>query len=73
MLTKTPQMAYCDYIATVVQRALNDDASKPGTYVVGAGSIKFDVSEDGSYVSTKKFISVADINGKLYEVTVREV
>ena len=68
-----PKIAYCDYIATVIQRAINADANNRGSYVVGAGSIKFDVSEDGEYISTKKFISVADINGKLYEVTVKEL
>ena len=72
MLTN-PVIAYCDYIAHVIKEAINKDAGQPGSYLVGAGSIKFDVSVNGDYQSTKKSISVADCNGKLYEVIVREV
>lgn len=72
MLTN-PAIAYCDYIAYVIKEAINRDASQKDSYLVGAGSIKFDVSINGEYQSTKKFISVSDCNGKLYEVIVREV
>ena len=64
---------YCDYIAKVVQKAINKDLAQSGSLISGAGTIRFDLDADGAFVSTNKLINVADINGRLYEITIKEV
>lgn len=64
---------YCDYIAQVVQKAINKDSAQIGSLVCGAGKVRFDIGPGGFVASTKKAISVADINGRLYEITVQEI
>lgn len=64
-------IAYCDYIANLITSNLkaNDDerllssVSKP----------KYDLTEDGSFKSTKKTIEVEDRFGKQYRITVEEI
>jgi len=64
-------IAYCDYIANLITANLkaNDDerllssVSKP----------KYDLTEDGSFKSTKKTIEVEDRFGKQYRITVEEI
>ena len=66
-----PVVAYCDYIAHLILKALNtrDDEG----LLKSVGKINFDVSPEGHYISTKKTIEVTDRNGKTYRVTVEEV
>lgn len=66
-------LAYCDYIAKVVRDALKFDSQKFDTYIDNVGMTRYDVNEEGSFMSTKKTMSVVDIQGKLYRVTVEEV
>ena len=64
--------AYCDKIAASIKEALN--ASDPDGIIMGCGKVRFDLHpEDGYLVSTKKTMTVVDKNGKLYEVTVKEI
>jgi hypothetical protein len=58
------------YIAQVIKDALNNPATDPEKQIIGAGSIRFDLNEDGSYRSDKKTFTVQDRNGLFYEVTV---
>jgi hypothetical protein len=39
----------------------------------GAGSVRFDTDANGAYLSPTKFVNVADINGRLYEITIKEI
>jgi hypothetical protein len=69
-------LAYCDYIADRIKRALELDVRENPiyTYVNKVGPIKFDTCpKDGYFLSTKKTLEVIDINGKLYKVTVEEI
>jgi len=66
-------LVYCDYIALVIKEAITQEATQPGSLLAGCGRVRFDLGEDGSFVSTTKFINVADVNGRLYEITVKEV
>ena len=69
-------LAYCDYIADRIKRALELDVRENSiyTYVNKVGPIKFDTChKDGYFLSTKKTLEVIDINGKLYKVTVEEI
>lgn len=68
-------LAYCDYIADRIKRALALDIRENSTYtyVSEVGPVKFDLHpEEGYFVSTKKTLEVIDINGKKYKVTVEE-
>ena len=65
-------IAYCDYIADRIKTALKEDAKKAGSLVDNVGKINFDLTETGSFKSTKKTMSVIDMNGKSYRVTVEE-
>jgi hypothetical protein len=62
--------AYCDYIAHRIKEALNQYDERD--ILVGAGAIRFDLDGNGSFVSTKKTLTVVDKNGKQYRVTVEE-
>jgi hypothetical protein len=66
-------LVYCDYIAMVIKEAIAQEATQPGSLLAGCGRVRFDLGEDGSFASTTKFINCADVNGRLYEITVKEV
>lgn len=66
-------LAYCDYIAKVISTALKLDSVKFDSYVYTVGKTRWDLDENGSFVSTKKTLSVVDKNGKIYRVTVEEI
>lgn len=66
-------LVYCDYIALVIKEAIAQEATQSGSLLAGCGRVRFDLGEDGSFASTTKFINVADVNGRLYEITVKEV
>ena len=66
-------IAYCDYIGNVIQMALNYHAVSPLSYVSWCGNVQNDLDAGGALASTTKTLTVSDLNGKLYEVTIREV
>lgn len=66
-------LAYCDYIADRISKALFEDASSKSSYVSLVTTPKMDLHPELGYlVSTKKTIVVIDTNGKSYNVTVEE-
>jgi hypothetical protein len=69
----TIPLVYCDYIAEVIKQAINKDITRAESLLAGAGSVRFDTDADGAYLSPTKFVNVADINGRLYEITIKEI
>jgi hypothetical protein len=69
----TVPLVYCDYIAEVIKQAINKDITRPESLLAGAGSVRFDTDTNGAYLSPTKFVNVADINGRLYEITIKEI
>jgi hypothetical protein len=69
----TVPLVYCDYIAEVIKQAINKDITRAESLLSGAGSVRFDTDADGAYLSPTKFVNVADINGRLYEITIKEI
>ena len=63
-------MAYCDYIAHLIGRALRNNDTEH--LLSDVGGMKFDVSPEGAYLSSKKTIEVSDRYGKKYRITVEE-
>ena len=63
-------LAYCDYIAHIIQKNLkrNDQESM----IDSVGKVQFDLAEDGSYLSTRKIINVVDKHGTAYTITIEE-
>lgn len=66
------KLAYCDYIAHLIKGSLKDQDRKDKFLLDTVGSVRFDFDQDGSMASTKKFISVVDIQGKTYTITIEE-
>jgi len=62
----------CDYISHLIKKNLLDWDRKLNQRIDGVGSIRFDLTEEGVMRSTKKTISVVDINGRSYTITVEE-
>jgi site-specific DNA-adenine methylase len=69
----TMPLVYCDYIAEVIKQAINKDITRPESLLCGAGSVRFDTDANGAYLSPTKHINCADINGRLYEITIKEI
>lgn len=69
----TMPLIYCDYIAEVIKQAINKDITRPESLLTGGGSVRFDCDQSGAYQSPTKYINCADINGRLYEITIKEV
>ncbi len=65
------KLAYCDKIADSIKKALN--AYDADGIIVGCGSVKLDLDEDGCLRSTKKTLFAIDLNGKQYKITVEEL
>jgi len=63
-------VAYCDKIADVCRNALLK--YDPDQIIGFVSNIKLDLSNEGSFRSTKKTIEVSDMNGKKYLITVIE-
>ena len=64
---------YTDLISEVIKVAINKHSLLPESMLCGAGKINYDLSVTGSYLTTKKTINVADVNGRLYLITVEEI
>ena len=67
-------LAYCDYIAKVVNDSLKRDSQNVGvSYFDSVGKINFDLGQNGEFLSTRKTMSVIDTSGKAYRITIEEV
>jgi hypothetical protein len=66
-------LVYCDYIASVIKRGLTNESLQGGSLIAGCGAVRSDLDHTGAFVSTTKYINVADTNGRLYEITIQEV
>ena len=63
-------LAYCDKIADTVRKSLLKYDPAFSCLVSG---VKFDLHpKEGYLLSTKKTISVSDVNGKGYKITIEE-
>jgi len=65
------RMAYCDYIAHLIQGNLKSNDTE--RMLSSVGRTQYDTDPSGSFASTKKTIMVEDRNGKQYRITVEEV
>lgn len=63
-------LAYCDYIAHIISGKLRTHDSENLIRMVTKP--KYDITSDGKFLSTKKTITVQDVNGKQYRITVEE-
>jgi hypothetical protein len=66
-------LVYCDYIAEVIKQAINKDLGRHESLIAGCGGVRYDTDTKGAFASTSKFINVSDINGRLYEITIKEI
>ena len=64
-------LVYCDYIAHLIVGNLK--ANDTERLLSSVSRPKYDVTESGSFASTKKTIEVEDRFGTKYRVTVEEV
>jgi len=64
-------LVYCDYIANVISRELK--VNDPERLIASVSRPQYDMTESGSFASTKKTVMVEDRNGTKYRVTVEEV
>jgi hypothetical protein len=65
------RLAYCDYIAHTISKELK--ANDTERLLSSVSRPQYDLTESGSFASTKKTIEVEDRFGKKYLVTVEEV
>ena len=63
-------LAYCDYIAHIIQKNLKKNDVEG--FIDNVGKVNFDLNEDGSYRSTKKTIGLIDKHGTGYTITIEE-
>ena len=67
------KLAYCDYIADRINKLIDREIGDNETLIDSVGNVNMDLSPFGGYlVSTKKSMTVYDVNGKAYVVTVEE-
>mgnify|MGYP003345088403 CR=1 FL=1 len=64
-------IAYCDYIANLIVGNLK--ANDTERLLASVSKPKYDLTEEGSFKSTKKTIEVEDRYGKQYRITVEEI
>ena len=64
-------IAYCDYIANLIQGNLKSNDSEK--ILSSVSKTQYDLTSSGAFASTKKTIMVEDRNGKQYRITVEEV
>lgn len=65
------KLAYCDYIAHLIQKNLltNDTES----LLNEVGKIQFHLGANEEFASTMKTIDVLDMQGKAYRITIQEL
>lgn len=66
-------MVYCDYIAHLITDNLKTADDQDMAMLTEIGKMKYDLSEEGWFVSSKKTIEVTDINGQKYKISVEAV
>jgi len=66
-------LAYCDYMAKVINDSLKKDSHVYGSFVDSVGKVQWDLGKNGEFLSTRKVMNVVDRNGKSYRVIVEEV
>lgn len=59
-------MHYCDYIGNAIKSALKEH----NQLVQHVGGVMPDLTKDGVMLSTNKTITVTDVNGQKYRITV---
>lgn len=64
--------AYCDYIAHLIKKSLPDADKKLERKLDAVGAIRFDLDDQGAMRSTTKRITVMDVGGRSYTITVEE-
>ena len=64
------KLAYCDKIAHEIRLALSP-VDVDGI-IAEVGPIRWDLDENGAFRSPAKTITVYDVNGKAYMITVQE-
>jgi hypothetical protein len=71
-MASSPQslIAYCDYIGHLISGNLKSNDTE--RLLSSVGRPEFDLTEEGSFQSTKKTILVEDRYGKKYRVTIEE-
>lgn len=68
------KLAYCDKIADTISKALKTAAAldKDGI-IASVGGVQMDLHPtEGYFLSPKKMMTVYDLNGKAYSVTIEE-
>ena len=67
------KLAYCDYIADRINKLIGREIGDNQTLIGSVGNVNMDLHPtDGYLVSTKKAMTVYDVNGKAYIVSVQE-
>jgi hypothetical protein len=66
-------LAYCDYMAKVINESLKKDSHVYGSFVDSVGKVNWDLGSKGEFLSTKKTMTVVDRNGKNYRIVVEEI
>lgn len=65
------RLSYCDKIAHTIREALN--SHDPDGIIAGCGPVKMDLHPiEGYWLSSAKVLFAADMNGKLYRISVEE-
>ena len=69
----TLKLAYCDYIAARIHTLVSNEINDNQTMMESVSTPKMDLHPtEGFFMSTKKVLTVHDVNGKAYVVTVEE-
>jgi hypothetical protein len=68
------KLKYCDGIAAICRGAIRQwiDSQSDDNAIKSVGNVKYDLHKDGYLLSTKKTISVEDIYGQKYKITIEE-
>ena len=67
------KLAYCDYIADRINKLIDREIGDNETLIDSVGNVNMDLHPtEGWLVSTKKAMTVYDVNGKAYIVSVQE-
>jgi len=66
-------LAYCDYIASRLRTLVSNEINDNQTMIESVSAPKMDLHPtEGYLLSTKKVLTVHDVNGKAYVITVEE-
>ena len=69
----TLKLAYCDYIAARIHTLVSNEINDNQTMMESVSTPKMDLHPtEGYFMSTKKVLTVHDMNGEAYVVTVEE-